>query len=267
MRNVSMHNKSLSESCQELKRLLAEEDVCEEDTLPGSPKNALGADAEIRGAPRTPDAHGELVAPTLAQPDSDGEGDSLAVEDPYAMPTAVEDPYWVPVGLGAPVAAEPKEAASDLSVACVESLSVARAEVADKTMGSEAFRPVATPQRVESDAVHSAASTIAATASVPRAKPSPTPSSEVLSTTDGSPATPWTPSTEVPDEDDPQASKPQPGALRLSKEAIDGRLRRIMTPNAKGEYQVSQQVLKQYHSKKGKESLRKLFQSCGWDKD
>ena len=263
-------------TCQELKLMMAKVEIFEQETQPGSPKNAVGGDDAVGGrAPEppaqemapSPKAYEELIALTLAQSDSDAEHDSLAVEDPYAMPVAVEDPYAMPVAVQDPYAM-PEEAESDPAPS-VERPSVDWVEVADKKVGLEAPRPVATPQRgvhegVESDLPAASCSGKATRSVGPAANPSPTAPSECLSATDTSPATP---ATDIPDEDDSQASRPEAGALRLSKEAIDMRLRRIMTPNSKGEYQVSPEVLKRYHSKKGKGTLRQLFQSCGWDKE
>ncbi len=71
----------------------------------------------------------------------------------------------------------------------------------------------------------------------------------------------------VPDISDTTIPKPKPGAMRISAEAVEGRLRRIFTPNIKGEFKVSNEIVQQWRSKKGRKSLEKLFQSCGFNTD
>jgi hypothetical protein len=71
----------------------------------------------------------------------------------------------------------------------------------------------------------------------------------------------------VPDIADSTAPKPDVNMLRLSPEAIDGRLRRVFLPNVKGEHKVSTEIVEQWKSKKSKGTLRKLFQSCGFNTD
>ena len=63
--------------------------------------------------------------------------------------------------------------------------------------------------------------------------------------------------------------KPDPKALRISEAAADDRLRRTMTPSLRdGSYKVSDEVLKQYRKGgKGKKSLMKIFETCGYCKD
>lgn len=66
--------------------------------------------------------------------------------------------------------------------------------------------------------------------------------------------------------DDPD--RPVPGKLRLSQEAIASRLRRVFTPNVRGEYKVSAEIVEQWRKKgKGRTSLEQLFQSCGFSRD
>lgn len=64
-------------------------------------------------------------------------------------------------------------------------------------------------------------------------------------------------------------NRPDPKVLRISEAAADARLRRTMQPSLKdGSFKVSQEVLKQYRKGgKGKKSLMKVFETCGYDKD
>ena len=71
----------------------------------------------------------------------------------------------------------------------------------------------------------------------------------------------------IPDLRDDTASHPQPGKLRLSPEAIEGRLRRVFTPNVKGEFKVSAAIVQQWKCKKSRKSLEKIFQSVGFNTD
>lgn len=73
---------------------------------------------------------------------------------------------------------------------------------------------------------------------------------------------------EVPDLRDQKAQRPVAGVLRLSQQAIDSRMRRVFTPNVKGEFKVSAEIVQQWKGKrKGRKSLQQLFQSCGFDAD
>lgn len=72
---------------------------------------------------------------------------------------------------------------------------------------------------------------------------------------------------DVPDILDISIPKPKPGVLRVSSEAVEGRLRRIFTPNIKGEFKVSAEIVSQWKTKKGKRSLQQLFQSVGYSTD
>ena len=77
-------------------------------------------------------------------------------------------------------------------------------------------------------------------------------------------ATPARVSDELPED----TLRPVPGKLRLSPEAIGSRLRRVFTPNVKGEYKVSMEIVEQWRKRgKGRTSLEQLFQSCGFDRD
>ena len=72
----------------------------------------------------------------------------------------------------------------------------------------------------------------------------------------------------IPDILDKQAQRPTPGVLRISQQAIESRMRRIFTPNVKGEFKVSAEIVQQWKGKKkGRKSLEQLFQSCGFDTD
>lgn len=67
-------------------------------------------------------------------------------------------------------------------------------------------------------------------------------------------------------EDDSQET-PIPGQLRLSQNAIDLRMHRVMKVDSKGNSKVSEEIRKRFHSKKGKLDLQQLFQSCGYNAD
>ena len=71
----------------------------------------------------------------------------------------------------------------------------------------------------------------------------------------------------IPDICDTTVEKPKAGHMRISSEAAEGRLRRLFTPNIKGEYKVSTEIVQQWRTKKGRKSLEKLFQSCGFNAD
>ena len=72
---------------------------------------------------------------------------------------------------------------------------------------------------------------------------------------------------DVPDITDTTVQKPQPQQLRVSPEALERRLHRIFLPNVKGEFKVSQEIISQWKTKKGKRSLQKLFETCGYNPD
>ncbi|CAL1127598.1 unnamed protein product [Cladocopium goreaui] len=61
--------------------------------------------------------------------------------------------------------------------------------------------------------------------------------------------------------------EPTPGVLRLSENAINLRVRRVLQPNCKGEFKVSESIRKMYTDKRGggKDKLLQIFQSCGFD--
>ena len=94
------------------------------------------------------------------------------------------------------------------------------------------------------------------------AAPEETPSPATSTGTKGS-------DVEVPDLGDSSKPSPAPQKLRISEAAADARLRRTMSPSLKdGSYKVSAEVLKQYRKGgKGKKSLLKLFETCGYCQD
>ena len=67
--------------------------------------------------------------------------------------------------------------------------------------------------------------------------------------------------------EDASEETPIPGELRLSQNAIDLRMHRIMKVDSKGNSKVSEEIRKRFHSKKGKLHLQQLFQSCGYSSD
>lgn len=71
----------------------------------------------------------------------------------------------------------------------------------------------------------------------------------------------------VPDIGDTTIPRPKPGAIRISSEAVEGRLRRVFLPNVRGQYKVSSEIVEQWKTKKGRKSLEKLFQTCGFCPD
>ena len=72
---------------------------------------------------------------------------------------------------------------------------------------------------------------------------------------------------EIPDINDTKAKRPAPGVLRVSQQAIESRMRRVFTPNVKGEFKVSAEIVAQWRNKKSRKSLEQLFQSCGYSPD
>lgn len=73
--------------------------------------------------------------------------------------------------------------------------------------------------------------------------------------------------TEPPDVRDLLAERPVPGELQLSDNAINLRIHRAMKIDSKGNSRVSDEIRKQFHTKKGKLRLMQVFQSCGFDTD
>lgn len=62
--------------------------------------------------------------------------------------------------------------------------------------------------------------------------------------------------------------QPVAGKLRISAEAMEARMRRIFSPNVRGEYKVSTDIVAQWRDKrKGRKSLQQVFQACGLDVD
>ena len=72
---------------------------------------------------------------------------------------------------------------------------------------------------------------------------------------------------EVPSLDDTGAVKPIAGQIRLSENAINLRMHRLMKVDSKGNSKISAEIRKQYHTKKGKLRLQQIFQSCGYEPD
>ena len=56
-------------------------------------------------------------------------------------------------------------------------------------------------------------------------------------------------------EGDAERPRPEPGKIRISQAAMDSRMRRIFTPNVKGEYKVSAEIVKQRKNKKISQKL------------
>ena len=74
----------------------------------------------------------------------------------------------------------------------------------------------------------------------------------------------------VPVHGDETAEKPKAGQLRLSENAVNLRLLRVLKPNPKtGEFRVSEKIRTMYGDKRGKGrgKLLQIFQSCGFDPD
>lgn len=69
------------------------------------------------------------------------------------------------------------------------------------------------------------------------------------------------------DLEDESQQTPIPGELRLSQNAIDLRMHRVMKVDSKGNSKVSEAIRKRFHSKKGKLHLQQLFQSVGYNAD
>lgn len=68
--------------------------------------------------------------------------------------------------------------------------------------------------------------------------------------------------------DDLNLPRPSPGSLHLSKEAIDQRLRRAVTPRANGAFKISADVIKMYKDGgKSRDDVFRMFQACGFDVD
>lgn len=59
------------------------------------------------------------------------------------------------------------------------------------------------------------------------------------------------------------ASKLPP--MELSKSAIDKRMRRVMAPRADGSYLVPQEIRDQYRDPLERDSVRAMFEKCGYE--
>lgn len=85
------------------------------------------------------------------------------------------------------------------------------------------------------------------------------------------------PETSIPEESqiplvtDTKALRPKAGELQLSQNAINARLRRVMTPTLKGKTKVSQEIVNDWHSSgpsgKKRKQLQQIFQLCGYNVD
>ena len=73
---------------------------------------------------------------------------------------------------------------------------------------------------------------------------------------------------DIPEINNNDAEQPDPRTIRLSRKAIESRMRRVFEPNVKGEFKVSPEIIKQWKDKKrGRKNLEQVFQSCGFDPD
>ena len=88
----------------------------------------------------------------------------------------------------------------------------------------------------------------------PPSRPAPTPCRQARLVGDD-----WL--TEVPDIRDTTIEKPKPGQLRISADAVEGRLRRLFTPNVKGEFKVSAEIVQQWKTKRGGVPWSKCFKA------
>lgn len=70
---------------------------------------------------------------------------------------------------------------------------------------------------------------------------------------------------EVPDIEDAKARRPVAGQLRLSRSAINGRLRRLMKPDVHGNFKVSEAIIADFHSAKNRKNIDQIFHMCGYD--
>ena len=71
----------------------------------------------------------------------------------------------------------------------------------------------------------------------------------------------------IPDIRDTKAPRPKAGQIHLSKKAIDGRIRRLMTPDVHGNFKVSEAIVKDFHSSTKRKTVEQIFQMCGYDRD
>lgn len=53
--------------------------------------------------------------------------------------------------------------------------------------------------------------------------------------------------------------------MELSKSAIDKRMRRVMAPRADGSYLVPQEIRDQYRDPLERDSVRAMFEKCGYE--
>ena len=67
---------------------------------------------------------------------------------------------------------------------------------------------------------------------------------------------------------DERNARPTPGSLTLNEEAIEQRLRRLMTPRSNGQHKISADVVRMYkEGGKGKQDVFRMFQAAGFDVD
>ena len=111
--------------------------------------------------------------------------------------------------------------------------------------------------------------------------PAPTATTDVLSTPPKKPASSAAPSVKaappaapealdpsIPDRKDGQASKPAPGEVTISPDAMRARARRVFTPRANGTLKVSKEVFDEWQrgpGSKERKNLEMIFQQCGYD--
>jgi len=62
-------------------------------------------------------------------------------------------------------------------------------------------------------------------------------------------------------------SKVEKPPITLSDAAAQARLRRVCTPNSKGEYKVPEQVIKEFEDRNARMNLMKEFEKLGFDSD
>ena len=69
---------------------------------------------------------------------------------------------------------------------------------------------------------------------------------------------------------DENASRPAPGEITVSADALRSRARRIFTPKANGQLKVSKEIFQEWHKGRGskeRKNLELIFQQCGYDPD
>lgn len=72
----------------------------------------------------------------------------------------------------------------------------------------------------------------------------------------------------IPDVKDSEATRPKAGVVRISKEAVYHRMRRVFHPSGSKTKKVSDEMVKQWDKGgKSRRNLEQIFQSCGYDPD